>query len=236
MQTSWLPVICSRTRPAPRTAAADFIGIDEASTHRWLCKGQGRHPMVPTTEWVCAHLAQACGLPVPPVAVVQADQFPGQDFFGSQWQGGSRSFAECLGRISNADVFARTHAVDLFVHNTDRHRDNFLYLDLAGEIVARVIDFSHALLVMGWPMPPLPLPPCNTMTELPLLLAQDTRAYARPDGILERVAALPNEWMRDTLAPMPQQWLAREQRMALREWWIGRTRADRLRAAQSALP
>lgn len=146
-QHDWLPVICDRIKPPPATAAADFIAVDEATTHRWLCKGQSKHPHLPATEWICSRLAQACGLPVPVFGVVELRADPGVKYFGSQWQGGGHEFLSAHGRVSNGDVFAQTHAVDLFVHNTDRHRHNYLYIELAGDIVARVIDFSHSLLV-----------------------------------------------------------------------------------------
>ena len=236
MQTSCLPPVCNRTSPPPATAAADFIGIDDATSHRWLCKGQGKHPLVPASEWICSHLALACGLPVPPFSVVEVMAYPGVPYFGSQWQGGALEFLQVVGRISNAQVFERTHAVDLFVHNTDRHRGNYLYLDLAGDIVARVIDFSHALLVMGWPLPALPMESCNTTQHLPGLLGQNPKPYQRPTDILQRLAALPDEWMRDALADMPAPWLAPAWRMALRQWWVGASRQRRLFAAQSALP
>ena len=236
-QLSCLPtVVCQRIKPPPATAAADFIGIDEATTHRWLCKGQGRNAMLPATEWICSRLASACGLPVPPIAVVELQAQPGVPYFGSQWQGGALEFLQVMGRISNPQVFERTHAVDLFVHNTDRHRGNYLYLELAGDIVARVIDFSHALMVMGWPLPALPMPACNTTNELPALLAQNPAAYQRPTDILERIATLSADWMTHTLADMPSPWLAPERQVALMQWWQSGARQDRLNAAKSVLP
>lgn len=236
-QLSCLPiVVCQRTKPPPATAAADFIGIDEDSTHRWLCKGQGRHPMVPATEWICSHLSMACGLPVPPFGVIELQAQPGVPYFGSQWQGGALEFLQVMGRISNPAVFERTHAVDLFVHNTDRHSGNYLYLELAGDIVARVIDFSHALMVMGWPLPDLPMASCNTTRELPNLLAQNTAAYQRPDDIIACIAALPADWMHNTLVTMPAPWLNAAQRKDLAQWWSGSARVNRLNAAKSSLP
>ena len=236
-QLSILPtIVCQRNKPAPATAAADFIGIDDSTTQRWLCKGQSRHPMVPVTEWICSHLASACGLPVPPVGVVELQAQPGVYYFGSQWQGGAKEFLEVMGRISNPWVFERTHAVDLFVHNTDRHRGNYLYLELAGDIVARVIDFSHALMVMGWPLPALPMPHCNTTAELAPLLAENTAPYQRPDAIMERIAALPAQWMRDTLAACPSSWLGQDGKDSVCAWWASAARTDRLNAAKLALP
>jgi hypothetical protein len=238
MQAALFPVICTRIKPPPTTAAADFIGVDESTTHRWLCKGQSRHTDVPATEWICSHLAQACGLPVPPFAVVERFDQPGVPYFGSQWQGGSIPFVEAMNRISNGGVFARTHAADLVVHNTDRHRDNFLYLELAGDVVARVIDFSHALLVAGWPLPPLPMAAhSNTMLHLPLLLAQNRAPYSKPLEVLEVLAGLPDEWLRDTvLATMPAAWLTRERQVQLRQWWVSAARRGRIQSAQYALP
>jgi hypothetical protein len=236
-QLSCLPtVVCQRIKPPPATAAADFIGIDDATTHRWLCKGQGRHAMLPATEWICSRLASACGLPVPPIAVVELQAMPGVSFFGSQWQGGALEFLQVMGRITNPQVFERTHAVDLFVNNTDRHRGNYLYLELAGDIVARVIDFSHALMVMGWPLPALPMPACHTTNELPALLAENPNAYQRPIDILEHIATLSADWMAHTIDDMPDTWLTPTHKAALVQWWQSDARQHRLNAAKSALP
>ena len=236
-QLSILPtVICQRTKPPPATAAADFIGVDQPNAQYWLCKGQTKHHGLPATEWICSHLAGACGLPVPPVAVVELQAQPGISYFGSQWQGGAKEFLDVMGRITNPDVFERTHAVDLFVHNTDRHRGNYLYLDLAGDIVARVIDFSHAWLVMGWPLPVLPMGACNTVSDLHFLLAQNTSPYLRPTVMLERIAQLPNTWMQNTLAAMPSHWLDQPKRDAFDNWWQSTSRHDRLNEAKLALP
>ena len=222
--------------PPPATAAADFIGIDEASTHRWLCKGQAKSPMVPASEWICSHLANACGLPVPPVAVVELQGQPGTLYFGSQWQGGAQEFLAVQGRISNPQVFARTHAVDLFVHNIDRHCGNYLYLDLANEIVARVIDFSHAWMVMGWPLPPLPMGACNTTNLLPWLLAENPLPYQKPSDVLNHIAALPEDWMASTMASMPTPWLGAAMRENLDQWWRGSLRPARVYQAELNLP
>lgn len=231
-------VFCNRTRPAPATAVAEFIGIDDVSTQRWLCKGQSQNPWVPATEWLCARLASACGLPVPPVAVIEAAGYPGQWFFGSQWQGGAIEYLQARGRISNPGIFAPTHAVDLFVHNTDRHRGNFLYLELADEVVARVIDFSHALLVEGWPLPALPLDAdCNTSREWPVLLQECAHTgYIKPTHVVEQISALSNDWLFECLAEMPEQWLPDDLLLKLACWWVGDGRHRRVRAAESALP
>jgi hypothetical protein len=235
-QLSYIPITCQRTKPPPSTADADFIGIDELSTHRWLCKGQGRNTMVPASEWICSHLALACGLPVPPFAVVELQSQPGVPYFGSQWQGGALEFLNAHGRISNSQIFEQTHAVDLFVHNTDRHCGNYLYLELAGEIVARVIDFSRAWTVMGWPLPPLPMPACNTTTELPALLSQNPKPYQPPTTILDRIVTMADDWMESTMTDMPTVWLDTAHRVELDQWWRSDARKTRANDAKLALP
>ena len=192
--------------------------------------------MLPATEWICSHLASACGLPVPPVAAVELVAQPGIHYFGSQWQGGSHDYLSAMGRISNTEIFAKTHAVDLFVHNIDRHHNNFLYLDLAGEIVARVIDFSHALLVMGWPLPGLPMEVCNTTQCLPALLGQHQGPYTPPTEIIDKIARLEDGWLFEQISSMPLQWLSDEMALRLGVWWLGEERKSRLTAAQLALP
>lgn len=236
IQQDWLPVLCDRTKPPPATAAADFIGIDDSTTHRWLCKGQSKHPLLPATEWICSSLAQACGLPVPPFEVVELRASPGVQYFGSQWQGGGHEFLSAYGRISNSEVFAKTHAIDLFSHNTDRHRNNYLYLELAGDIVARVIDFSHSLLVEGWPLPSLPMVSCNTTKEWPIISNMCPTGYARPQDVLDKIAGLEDGWMFQQLNDMPVQWLPDELALKLGVWWLGEGRKNRLIATQSHLP
>lgn len=236
-QSSFLPVVCNRTKPAPATADADFIAIDDQTTERYLCKGQVRSAHLPATEWICSRLARDCGLPVPPFAVVELLGAPGVHYFGSQWQGGALEFSAAFHRISNPEIFGQTLGTDLFLHNVDRHLGNYLYLELAGEVVARVIDFSRALLHNGWPLPTLPLAAdSNTMKALPYWMQQYGSAYAKPTALLDRVAALPSEWMPLTLAEMPDAWLDASAQTDLRSWWTSNAREARADSAKSNLP
>lgn len=237
IQTSFLAVVCHRTKPAPATADADFIAVDDHSTERYLCKGQARAHHLPATEWICAHIAQACGLPVPPFAIVEMATQPGVLYFGSQWQGGGLDFTQAMNRVSNPEIFGRVFAADLFVHNVDRHMNNYLYLDLAGDVVARVIDFSRAWFHNGWPLPPLPLPSaCNTMACAPWWMTRHSAHYVKPTAMLDSIASLPNEWMLDTLSLMPDAWLGKEERNQLQEWWVGSARRARVESAKLNLP
>lgn len=240
-QQDWIPVVCNRTKPPPATAAADFIGIDDATTHRWLCKGIGANNFahVPASEWICSSISQACGLPVPPFAVITLASDPSKKYFGSQWQGGALDYLKAIGKVSNSGVFEQTHAVDLFVNNTDRHCGNYLYLDIAGDIVAKVIDFSHALIVEGWPLPQLPLDVgCHTSTQFHHLQAcyNPSHTYSQPLDILQKLRLLPDDWMEDLIHEMPTEWLDNQLKDELCNWWKSPLRSDRIQSTQGCLP
>ncbi len=236
-QTSFLSVVCNRTKPPPATADAEFIGIDDTSTERYLCKGQSKGAYLPATEWICARLGAACGLPIPPVSVIELSNQPGIYYFGSQWLGGAVDVLSAIDRVSNPDVFAKTLAVDLFAHNVDRHLGNYLYLDIAGDVVARIIDFSRAWYFSGWPLPPLPLPGhCNTIRCLPHWMLKYGGQYAKPTAVLQQIAELPDEWMRETLSTMPGAWLSKTEQIALRQWWVSKARLTRITSAMQNLP
>lgn len=237
IQTSYLPVICQSAKPPPKTAAADFIGTDKETTHRWLCKGQSKNRLIPASEWICSHLASACGLPVPPVAVVAMSSNLDIFYFGSQWQGGAITFPDAFMRgVSNPEVFLDTYAVDLFVHNTDRHYDNYLYLDLAGDVVAKVIDFSHALMVMGWPLPDLPMNACHTTECITYFLSHLEQRGDTSKKIISSIENLPSGWMAETIKSLPESWLTIKERDELHHWWVSPNRQHRLDMAQSSLP
>jgi hypothetical protein len=235
-QGALTPVLCNRTKPPPATADADFIGINDTTTERYLCKGQSRNHFLPATEWICSHLAMACGMPVPPVAAVEIPSTPGVQYFGSQWTPGAIELALVpFGSISNPALFSTTFGFDVFVHNDDRHLGNYLYLLIAGDIVMRIIDFSRAWMHHGWPLPSPPLDPvCNTMVYLPIW--SSFHPYTKPVDVLQRLRDLPDGWMQDVLAPMPAAWLDDANRLALEQWWSGAARQDRLNEAESSLP
>jgi len=155
--------------------------------------------------------------------------------FGSVWQGGAKDFSAVIHNVSNPQVFSDTMAVDWFAHNDDRHLGNYLYLDLAGDIVVRVIDFSRAMLYQGWPMPSLPLPAaCNTMSGFRAWSVH--HSYQKPLSLLQVMAAMPSDWMSNILDEMPPQWLDQQMRDNLMNWWAGPQRQQRINEAELHLP
>lgn len=233
-QASFFPIQCNRTKPKPTSADADFIAICDATTERYLCKGQSNFSHLPATEWICSTLARDVGLPVPPFAVVEMITSPGIYLFGSLWQGGGVDFTIALQRVSNPELFSSIFGIDWFSHNDDRHLGNYLYLDIAGDIVLRPIDFSRAWKHHGWPLPNLPLNTCNTLSFKPHWEA--LHGYTKPDAILDKIGGLPSDWMEQAIDAMPPAWVTAAERTDLIDWWTKLGRQARVNHAKSTLP
>ena len=72
-------------------------------------------------------------------------------------KGGSIALDDIRGPLS------RIYAFDHFVHNVDRHLNNFL---IRGQHIGHTVlanDYSRAWICNGFPLPPLPVL-CNTVT------------------------------------------------------------------------
>lgn len=233
-QISFLPVRCNRTIAKPSGVDADFIAVSDETVERYLCKGQSKYPYLPSTEWICSSLARDVGLPVPPFAVIELITNPGIYLFGSQWLGGNVDFAVGLPKVSNPGLFSSVFGMDWFSHNDDRHLGNYLYLEIAGEIVLRPMDFSRAWAYHGWPLPTLPLNSCNTMKSKSTW--QNLYGYLRPVSIIEKIEALPENWMEKTLDQIPPAWLDTANRSLLVAWWTTTGRQLRVNEAKSTLP
>ncbi|MFS2035341.1 HipA family kinase [Polaromonas sp. CT11-55] len=234
-QSSFFPVQCNRTRPKPPAAVdCDFVAVCDASTERYLCKGQSRIAHLPATEWICSTLARDIGLPVPPFAVVELTTNPGVFLFGSQWLGGAVDYMVGLPHVSNPELFSRVFGMDWVSHNDDRHFGNYLYLVINGEVILRPMDFSRAWLHHGWPLPGLPLPKCFTTDNKPIWEAM--HGYTPPLATIDKVTSLADDWMLNTLEAMPAVWVTPQQRSDLIAWWTSPARQSRVTLAKSTLP
>jgi hypothetical protein len=232
MQSSFLNVVCNRTKPPPATADATCIAIDDNTGKRYLCKSGDEHPMIPPSEWICAALARSIHIPVADSAVIQAPGYSGP-LFGSIWEGGGQKDSlEAIPKVSNTEIFSDAFAFDLAVHNVDRHPCNFLYLELAGDIVAKLIDASKAFIYHSIPLPLLPLDPdCATIANLKYYRRHHPYQKKRAVLMANRVLNLSDEWMSYTLQGMPQEWLYGPEIAELDRWW----RNDRARRIASVI-
>lgn len=220
MQTSFLPIICDRTKPPPETADAACIAIEDATAKRYLCKSGKFNALIPATEWICAALARSIKIPVADSVVVKI-QDDDELMFGSIWEGGSqKDVLAALPKVSNKGIFSETLAFDLTVHNEDRHIHNYLYLDLAGDIVAKLIDASKAFIYHSIPIPPLPFDPqCPTIISKAHWTRHHSFQKQLAVSTARRVLSLPAEWMERVLDGMPPEWIHPVEITELDRWW-----------------
>lgn len=155
------------TGPAPVVEIVEVIGpSDQGLARPYLCRGEdgqfyfvksrqsGRHSLY--AEWLCGHLAQAFGLPVPPFRLVHMDQAlldecPAEwrDLgagigFGSERRSGTSWLEPAMAHQVPAAVQQDIAVFDWWVHNLDRQpgNTNLLWDPEAQQVV--VIDFNNA--------------------------------------------------------------------------------------------
>ena len=123
----------------------------------YYVKGQQTNRASLWREWICAHVAQAFGLALPPFSLVQVDDLllteldPELRAIGSLPAFGSRALTHAswleLGMAPQvpATIQRDVLACDWWVHNTDRQKGNPNLLWNAGQASLVVIDHNLAL-------------------------------------------------------------------------------------------
>ncbi|MFZ6873859.1 hypothetical protein ACO0LF_17525 [Undibacterium sp. Di27W] len=227
MQLNLAPIHCVRTKPAPNTADADCIAYCANTGFPYLCKSAKSQPKLPAREWICTHLANACGLPVADCAPVTIE---GRDdiLFGSRWEGGTVDPTVGYTIVANPHIFSKALSFDFATQNGDRHLNNYLYQDVEGEILLRLIDFSRALNFEGWPPPPLPMD-SNTNTCRSFTTWSMNYPFLKNDAesIIKNWTQLPNTLMDSIFQTMPIEWMDQAERDTLADWWKSQDRIDR---------
>lgn len=191
---------------------------------RYTLKRQAEHPHLPATELLCHHLAQACGLPTPHVAILR--DLDGSLVLGSRHEGGlvalrglspaeqMTRLVQCHGRMSGC------FALDLMVGNEDRHFGNFLYRERDdGQLVAMPIDWGLAWWVTGWPPRDVHKRNCTTTTQLQIL--RSAGAWSAPEALMTigTISSIPSARLRSWMESMPEPWLNATMRRDLLAWW-----------------
>ncbi len=217
------------------TARCRWIGHAEDGLSYYLkrCSDGER---VPAAEYICTEMAAAVNLAVPPAHVALLDG--GEQVFASREEGGLLNEHEWLTNImlashpppSLAGHLSAWLAFDLFVHNTDRRIGNFCMRQTPASTSLLGIDFSEAWHVSAWPLPNN-IGKCNTTETRDMLRPRFPLDRSRFDRVLDRIAALPDNWLPETLSHVPVRWLGDTFREYMTKWWRDdrRARIDRIR-------
>lgn len=226
-------IVCKRSKPPPSTADAACIAIDEGTQRRFLCKDQAKHHWLPLAEWLSQKLARRSGILVPDCHIVELEAKPGEYLFGSEWEGGAEDYSPgIVSKVTNPDEFSRIYAFDMLVHNVDRHMNNYLYLQLAGDTVVKAMDHSRTWWYSGWP---LPAPPPSNLTATMANFAHWSAQIPWSSTVASEVVAAWKSIDRSEVIEMidtaPQDWIDPQERARFVSWW-GRTewldRADQI--------
>lgn len=222
---TWYPA--KRTASRPRTAQASD-GLDYAVKH------DEKGSPIRANEWVCAHIAQAVGIPVPHCIIV-TDEF-GERLFASQIYGDDihDNRPIFMGSLPHQDIIkqiSKIYAFDLFVYNTDRHINNYLIKSQNNKERIFAFDHSHSLF-SHWPNIQLPMPHASaTVTSLRSIKARWGFDVPSAVAVLEKLEKVPLAAVEAMIRGMPSNWLAEAFRDEFLSWWDkdGKTRTQEVK-------
>ena len=231
-------VICKRSKPPPKTADATCIAIDDKTQDRFLCKDNVKVAWLPLAEWVAQKLARRCGVLVPDCFIVELQAIPGVQMFGSRWEGGAEEYSPgIIGKVTNPNQFSAIYAFDLLIHNVDRHLNNYLYLQLAGDTVVKAMDHSRCLWQSGWPIPaPPPDLYSNTVRAKVTWSVEAGWDKAGALSVLEKWKQISNAEIAAIVDSAPTTWVKDQMRRDLVDWWGTVDWAKRADLVEGVLP
>lgn len=230
-------VICKRTKPPPTSADAACIAIDTATQDRFLCKDQAKQHWLPVVEWLAQFLAKRCGLLIPDCFLIELEAAPGKYLFGSKWEGGAEQFAIGMaGKVTNPEEFSSIHVFDLLIHNVDRHLNNYLYLQLAGDTVVKAVDHSRCLCFSGWPMPaPPPDVTTSTMQARAFWAGEAGWHRSAVTSVIDAWRQISADEVKAVFEEVPSDWVDPAWKRDFLSWWGSPAWADRVTQVVGAL-
>lgn len=227
---SFVPVYSTDTLAPPEHANdSECLAVCANTKRLYLCKKNA--PYVAASEWICHHIARACGVAVPNFAAVKIEG-RSDYLFGTEWVTGAVGYAVALPIVKNSDIFSQALALDYTVSNPDRHLENYLYIEKDGKVEVTLIDFSRAFLVAGWPLPDLPMDEMDaTMEAIEQWKSHHPFVASQASAILGRWLTLPATFIKPVLDGLAPGWLDVPMSNKISAWW---TSADRLQRAYDA--
>ncbi len=197
---------------------------------------------MPHSEWFCTKLSEAVGVAAPPCKIVDVQ---GNNCFGSRWETGHnpkdwwlRAIAKQIDFALLAPTISRILAIDLFVHNVDRHLTNYIVRDMHFGIAMLSFDFSRAWLCNGFPLPSLPMDSsCTTIQGLRFLLQEfgDFIILEECNTILDNLANLPVQTILQIISEHPVEWLTNGASDDIINWWQTQHRLDRISSIKEGI-
>jgi len=240
-QGDLVSVIGGLSVTATRCEVADLGTVDCAQICRcddgsdYAIKNGAAVASMPHSEWFCTRLGELAGLASPVCKVVNVE---GEACFGSRWETGNspkdwwlRAKAKEIDFDLLAPTISRIFAFDLFVHNVDRHLTNYIVRQQHFGIAILAFDYSRAWLCNGFPPVALPMTAdTNTMKSIRYLIQEFGHFIdlIEVNKVLDNLGHISSTVVTNILLEHPDNWLTKEQKLAIDRWWKSPQRLERL--------
>lgn len=223
------------------SADAALIGMGDDGFD-YVIKTVEKTPNVPASEWFCHRLSDLCSIVVPQYSILNIRGM--KLAFGSRYDGAietnSQVILDILSGQTKANILAERlsaiYALDLFVHNDDRHFGNYMFNKAMSGYSVKAFDFSRAWLYHGWPLPNLPLrPQCNTVAKFRDLMSHHRFDLTAAEKVLDRLSGLNVGLIQEIHNEMPAEWLSKPNRKSIIKWWSSKDRSKRIEFVRGGL-
>lgn len=199
---------------------------------------------VPAAEWFCTNLAEKCGIATPVCKVLKCIS-DGDYVFGSRielaaWKSGLNN-AQWLDILTTANTVLKRqlwaiYAFDQFIHNIDRHLNNYLYMQNSrGDVIVKTFDFSLSSFVIGWPRSsgtslPTDSSTCINWSIAKRLIGETDELKQAALSVLDKIEKIGTDTVSVILGSMPEHWMPQHHKDYLLKWWDSMERIERINA------
>ena len=236
-----IPQLYGFSVAATRCETANFGSADCALICRcedgsdYAIKDSAKNAAMPHSEWFCTRLSEAVGVAAPTCKIVSVQ---GDECFGSRWETGHnprdwwlRAIAKQIDFDLLAPTISRIFAFDLFVHNVDRHLNNYIVREQHFGISILSFDFSRAWLCNGAPIPNTPMAfETNTIKAMRYLTSEfgNFLLETETNSVLETLEEISSDYIAQIVAEHPENWLTNAEKDWIIPWWKSSARLDRI--------
>jgi hypothetical protein len=226
--------------------SADSLGEAEADdNHRYYIKGDAHGRLVRASEWIAAHISEAVGIGTPtPISIQRID---GTIVFGSRRIANVADSVVTTAFLTTPTatnvgipatglqaILSSIYALDMFIHNDDRHLGNYLSVDDNGTRRLYAFDFSRAVF-WQWPWSGFPTNGQNTRFFGSVLRNSHGFDQNSASGTLDRLLGLAPATIEGFINQMPPDWLPTGVRAQILGWWSSNAKNARIEELRAGI-
>lgn len=226
--------------------SADSLGEVEADdNHHYYIKADAHGRLVRASEWISTHISEAVGIGAPtPTAIERID---GSVVFGSRRIAGVADKVTTAAYLTTPTatnvgvpvsglqtILSSIYALDMFIHNDDRHFGNYLSVDDNGTRRLYAFDFSRALF---WQWPWTGFPAIGQNTRMCGAFLRNSHGFDQnsASGTLDRLSGLAPATIEGFINQMPTDWLPADVRTQFVGWWASNARNARIEELRAGI-